>query len=72
MPIVASDTIPSEIDAGLNLIKYCSLNDDVEKWAEVSISTSKKEIDQSFVEKKFSEAGYALDYSLGQIKEIYL
>lgn len=41
IPVIASDVITDEIDLGLGLVHFLSLNDNPKKWAELAVNIQK-------------------------------
>lgn len=69
LPVVASDTIPKEIEIS-NLVTFLSLKESVEKWVEILISY-KKNFVRVNVEKAIGNSGYSIKNEAKHIEEIY-
>lgn len=72
VPIVASDTVSKEVDLGLHLITFCSLNDSAKEWAEKVISKRKVLIDSEKIVSAFKKNGYDLDSNAVMLKTFYM
>ncbi len=69
---VISDTLPTETDLGLGLVKRCSLHEDMKTWNEAVLSSCT--VVKPSNEKKlqaFHQHHYSLDYEVGRLSEIY-
>ena len=65
-----SDVIPHEVDMGLNLIKFISLDETPENWAKAIIDNEKK-CNNNLIIKLFKENGYDIESSSVNLAEIY-
>lgn len=71
VPCLASDTITKEIDLGLGLITFLSLDDSVETWADVALRCCKKFMSLDFVNSVFYKANYSIKQSAQMLDSIY-
>ena len=72
VPCLASDVITKEIDLGLGLVDFLSLDDDPKIWAEKAVSMKNTSID---IEKKkcaFKEYNFDIRESVKTLEKIYL
>lgn len=72
LPAVISDTITKEVKL-TDLIKFCSLNDDVQKWTN-TILNSKKRDDKKCVKYQniLRKKGYSIEKSVKILEEIFM
>lgn len=73
IPSVISNTLPSETDLGLGLVKRCSLHDEMSIWNQTVLSCRNMEIpSQGIIVQEFHKHGYSLEYELKFLEDIYL
>lgn len=70
-PIVTSDVVTKETDLGLGLIKFQSLNDSAERWADTSMRANKQLIDKELIRSKLKEYGYDIRICAKQLQNYY-
>ncbi|HBH21227.1 MAG TPA: hypothetical protein DDX33_04420 [Rikenellaceae bacterium] len=71
VPVIASDVITKEIDLGLGLVYFLSLDDAPEKWAELAVKTQKKQLPTDLIVKKFREHNFDIRQGVRRLEEIY-
>lgn len=64
VPCLTSDVITKEIDLGLGLVDFLSLNDDVKVWAEKAVSIKKRPIEHRDIKKAFKKNNYDIRESV--------
>ena len=64
VPCLASDVITKEIDLGLGLVDFLSLNDSVKLWAEKAVSTKKRPVDSKDIKTAFKKYNYDIRESV--------
>lgn len=68
--IIASKAVPREVDMGLGLIEFCSL--DVDQWVTAGCKhIFRKQQDRNMVIKQFRGKGYLIEESVKEIADIY-
>lgn len=72
VPCLASDVITNEIDLGLGLVEFLSLNDKPRKWAEKAISMKKASFDVRMAKSAFKEYNFDIKESVKTLEQIYL
>lgn len=70
-PIIASSSITKEMDMGLGLVSYASINNE-DEWAELVENTKKKIISIEQVKRAYSIHGYNIEESVHILENIYL
>ncbi|MGG2092740.1 glycosyltransferase family 1 protein [Bacillus sp. S13(2024)] len=72
IPCVVSDVITIEADLGLGLLKYISLNDDIDKWIHAIHSQRKlKTVDMEQIAAVFKQKGYDINRSIERLMLMY-
>lgn len=71
VPVLASDVITKEIDLGLGLIKFLSLDSSYSEWAKVAVETEKKQIDQNKIEEAFNKYNFNIKQNVKMLESIY-
>lgn len=72
VPSVISDTITREVDLGLNLVSYLSLENSLEEWKEEILKLSKSEIPSAEIRRnKLNEKGFSNQVA-GRLYEDFL
>lgn len=71
VPVIASDVITKEIDLGLGLVYFLSLDDAPEKWAELAVKIQKKQLPTDLIVKKFREHNFDIRQGVKRLEEIY-
>ena len=71
VPCLASDVITNEIDLGLGLVEFLSLNDNPRKWAEKVVSMKKTSLDVDKVKKTFRKYNFDIKESVKTLELIY-
>ena len=71
-PCVLSDSIPVDVDMGLDIVRFLSLRQSIELWvktilAQLTLAT----VDASDIYKQFSDRNFLLENSIEKICEIY-
>lgn len=72
IPVIASDVISKEIDLGLGLVHFLSLNDSPKKWAELAHVTEKHTISSSIVKDAFQKRHFDIQQSVKSLENIYI
>lgn len=73
VPAVISDTLPSETDLGLGIVKRCSLQDEMTVWNQTVFSCINLKIpSRNSILQAFTKHGYSLEYELKRMEDIYL
>jgi len=68
---LVSDTIPTEVDMGLNKLNFLPLKQP-EKWVEMLNKISKEVICDKRIKTHFDEKGYSIHSVINQLKSIYI
>ena len=69
---IISDTITREIDFGLGLIQYCSLDKEVEVWTDkIKKTKSKENISMDIRKEKLRKLGYDAELNVKKIMTLY-
>ena len=71
IPVIASDVITYEIDLGLGLVHFLSLNDDPKKWAELAVSIQKKELPNDLILEAFHKYNFDIRQGVKKLEAIY-
>lgn len=71
IPVIASDVITDEIDLGLGLVHFLSLNDDPKKWAELAVSIQKSQISKNLIIEAFQKHNFDIRQGVKKLEEIY-
>ena len=72
LPCVISDKISRDVDLGLNLVKFLSINNGTNIWVEEIINNNmKKENDKNKIKEQLKIEGYYLEDNIEIIKGIY-
>lgn len=71
VPCIASDVITKEIDLGLGLVKFLSLNASYSEWAKVAVDTIKTHIDQNKIEEAFNKYNFNIKQNVKMLEAIY-
>lgn len=71
IPVIASDVITDEIDLGLGLVHFLSLNDDPKKWAELAVSIQKKELPNDLILEAFHKYNFDIRQGVKKLEAIY-
>ena len=72
VPCLISDKISRDVDLGLNLVKFLSINNDIDIWVEEIINNNmKKENDKNKIKEQLKIEGYYLEDNIEIIKGIY-
>jgi glycosyltransferase EpsF len=71
-PCILSKGVPREVDLGLGITKFVSLDESMDTWLEeISKNLYMKVHDISFIERRFTESGYTLSEEIGKLLSIY-
>ena len=70
LPVVASANVPQEVDLGLGLVTFHSLDDDVSIWADAAMK-SERLTDRARISEVFVRRGYDIKDSCRKLEEIY-
>ena len=65
-------SITKEIDLGLDLVEFLSLNDSPKIWAEKAISLQKRELSTDKIKTAFKEHCFDIKESVKRLEEVYL
>ncbi len=71
VPVIASDVITKEIDLGLGLVQFLSLNDSPKKWAELAISISKPSLANTVITDAFQSHNFDIKFNVSHLEKIY-
>ena len=71
IPVIASDVITKEIDLGLGLIHFLSLNDSPKKWAELAVSINKKLLPKDVTVSAFQKHNFDIRQGVNKLAAIY-
>lgn len=71
VPVLASDVITDEIDLGLGIVHFLSLNDSPQKWAELAVSINKERIQESAIINAFKKHNFDIRDSVKKLESIY-
>lgn len=72
VPCILSDTITRAVDVNCGLVKYLSLNDDVDIWSqEILLSCMSRQADIDYVHNSLYKAGYDVSSSMDKLMKIY-
>lgn len=71
VPCLASDVITKDIDLGLGLIDFISLNEAPKKWAIKAVSMKKISIDKEKIRFVFKKYNFDIKESVKKLEEIY-
>ena len=71
VPTLASDVITKEIDLGLGLTHFLSLNESPEVWAQKACEIKKTQIDEDVVKAAFIKHCFDIKQSVRSLEEIY-
>lgn len=71
VPCLASDVITKEIDLGLGLVKFLSLDASYTEWAKVAVETVKPAIDQKTIEEAFNKYNFNIKMNVKILESIY-
>lgn len=71
IPVIASDVITDEIDLGLGLVHFLSLDENPKKWAELAVSIEKKYIPNNIIAEAFQKHNFDICQNVKRLEEIY-
>lgn len=71
IPVIASDVITDEIDMGLGLIHFLSLNDSPKKWAELAVNIQKTQIPDDIIIRAFQKHNFDILQGVKKLEAIY-
>ena len=71
IPVIASDVITDEIDLGLGLIHFLSLNDSPKKWAELAVNIQKTQIPDDIIIRAFQKHNFDILQGVKKLEAIY-
>ena len=71
VPVIASDVITKEIDLGLGLIYFLSLDDRPEKWAELAVNISKEKLPEATIVDAFNKHHFDIRQGVRRLEAIY-
>lgn len=71
IPVIASDVITDEIDLGLDLVHFLSLNDSPKKWAELAISIPKIQLSEDTIVEAFKKYHFDICQGIKKLEAIY-
>ena len=71
VPTLASDVITSEMDLGLGLIHFLSLNDSPANWAQKACEIIKPSIDEGIIKATFVSHHFDIQQSVQVLEKIY-
>lgn len=71
IPMIASDVITSEIDLGLGLVHFLSLQDTFQKWADLAINLQKKQLPENIIIESFRKHNFDIRQNVKKLEAIY-
>lgn len=72
LPAIVSDAITKEVDLGLNIINYKSLNDSLDKWIDEIIKLKEcKRLNKKIINKTIADMGYDAKENAINIQLLY-
>lgn len=72
IPCILSDAITRAVDANCGLVKYISLNADMDIWSkEILSSCGNRQADIKYVQNRLYQIGYDVSSSADKLMEIY-
>lgn len=71
IPVIASDVITDEIDLGLGLVHFLSLNDSPKKWAELAVSIPKIQLPEDAIVEAFQKYHFDIRQGVKKLESIY-
>lgn len=71
IPVIASDVITNEIDLGLGLVHFLSLNDNPKKWAELAVKIQKTQIPDDIIIRAFQKHNFDILQGVKKLEAIY-
>lgn len=71
VPCLASDVITNEIDLGLGLVEFMSLNDTPLLWAKRAISMKKNQINENKIRKVFITNHFDIKVSVRALEKVF-
>lgn len=71
VPVIASDVITKEIDLGLGLVHFLSLNDSPEKWAELAVGICKIPVPEKKIIEAFRKHNFDICQGVKKLEAIY-
>ena len=71
VPVIASDVITSEIDLGLGLVQFLSLNDSPRRWAELAVSITKSTLPRTTIAEAFLLHNFDIKFNVSHLEKIY-
>lgn len=72
VPCLASDVITKEIDLGLGLVDFLSLDDEPEIWAEKAVSIKKEKVEIEEIKNAFKRHNYDMEESVRVLENVFL
>lgn len=72
-PIFSSDTVPKEVDIGVGLIHFLSLDNGPEYWAKYILTYLKSinRLDNKRIEEAFESKGFSIEDSVKELEYLY-
>lgn len=71
VPVLASDVITKEIDLGLGLVHFLSLDAAYLEWAQVAVETVKTQVDQKLIIEAFGKYNFDIKQNVKKLEAIY-
>ncbi len=71
VPVIASDVITREIDLGLGLIHFLSLNDSSSIWANKAVELQKKQLSDNEIVAAFQKHNFDITHNVKKLESIY-
>lgn len=71
IPLLASDVITKEIDLGLGLVHFLSLNDSPKEWAELAVKIKKEKIQERDILEVFRKYNFDILQGVKKLESIY-
>lgn len=71
-PCIVSDVVTKEIDLGLGLIHFVSLEDSPKKWAEIATSIKKEQIEKRVIKNAFETYAFDIIQIVKNLEKIYI
>lgn len=71
VPCLASDVITNEIDLGLGLVKFLSLDASYSQWAKVAVETTKRQVPTEKIEEAFRKYRFDINQNVKMLESVY-
>ena len=71
VPCLASDVITKEIDLGLGMVKFLSLDESPKTWAMAAVETKKPTIGNDKIKHAFMEKNFCIQANVSMLEIVY-